>query len=155
MKKIFLPVLCLLFIGGGAAGGYFYFIASANAKSGEGAQKAEKDKKNSGKKTQFVKMGRLTLPIISDNGVSQTVHMTVQIEVNSEKAASKVKRLRPRIKDAYLQDMYGVLTREAVMRGGALKVKIISNRLKAITQKIMSNDSVNDVLVQSVQQRPA
>ena len=155
MKKFLLPLICLLLVVGCAAGGYFYLIAPANAKSGDARKQDRTSEKTKYKNTQFVKMGRLTLPIIGDNGVSQIVHMTVQIEVKDKKAAKKVEKLKPRIKDAYLQNMYGVLTREAVMRGGALKVKAISSRLKLITKKVMGDDSVRDVLVQSVHQRPA
>jgi flagellar FliL protein len=153
MKKFLLPLICLLLIGGGATGGYVYFIKKADAKSDE-AQNDGKTGKDGHKKTEFVKMGRLILPIIGDNGVSQIVHMAVELEVTGKETAKKAKKLQPRIKDAYLQKMYGVLTREAAMRGGALKVKMISKKLKAITQKVMG-ENIHDVLIQSVHQRPA
>ena len=153
MKKVLLPLLGLVLIGGGAVGGYVYFVAPAKAKSDEAQKTSEKDK-TTHKDMQYVEMGRLVLPIIGDNGVSQIVHMTVKIEVEDKKAAEKAEKLQPRIRDAYLQDMYGVLTREAAMRGGVLKVKVISKRLKAITEKVLGG-GVHDVLIQSVQQRPA
>lgn len=154
MKKVLLSLLVLLFVVCGGVGGYVYFIGPANAKSDETEQRGKSDKDEK-KDTQYVEIGRLILPIIGKNGVSQVVHMTVKIAVLDKSTAEKVERLRPRIRDAYLQDMYGVLTREAAMRDGILKVKLISKRLEAITQKVMGGDNVHEVLIQSVRQRPA
>ncbi|MCP4932654.1 MAG: flagellar basal body-associated FliL family protein, partial [bacterium] len=52
------------------------------------------------------------------------------------------------------QDMYGVLNRHAALKGGVIQVSVIKARLNKISQEIMGEDVVYDVLLQVVQQKP-
>ena len=99
-------------------------------------------------------MSPLVLPIVDKNGVSQVISLVVSIEVKDEISAKEVERLSPRLKDAYIQDMYGVLTKQAAMEGGVVQVGYIKNRLNTVTLKVLGKDLVRDVLLQVVQQRP-
>lgn len=163
MKIAIVGVLAILLLGGGAAGAYFFFDKPAVAATGpmDEAAKAEHDAKvelAEGEQAaapleEFVAMDTLVLPIIGDNGVTHTISLVISIEVPDAATAEEVKRLSPRLKDAYIQDMYGALSRKSSMENGVLQVGMIKDRLNRVSVKILGEDKVNDVLLQVVQQR--
>lgn len=165
MNKAIIAVVALLVLGGGAAGAYFYFDKSAEASAGsvDEAKKAEHDAKvdaaKEGAETaaveEFVPLDVIVLPIIDESGVTQTVTLMVSIAAKDAAAAEEVKRLSPRLKDAFIQDMYGVLSRKNVMDNGVLKVSVIKDKLNRASHRVMGEGKVNDVLLQVVQQRSA
>lgn len=160
MKKLILGIVALALLGGTGAGVYFFFLnpaqASEDKKSGKTEEaKAEDNAEGAEANVSFVQLSPLVLPIVDKNGVSQVVSLVVSLEVKDEVAAKEVEKLTPRLKDAFIQDMYGVLTRQAAMEGGVVQVGYIKNRLNKVTVKVLGEDKVKDVLLQVVQQRPA
>lgn len=170
MKMVVIGLAALLLLGGGAAGAYFFFGKKAEASAPESAEHEaaaakEKEKKEAkgdghggdahgGSSVNFVKLEPLVLPIIDEDGVSQVVSLVIVLEVEDQFIATEVRRMTPRLKDAYIQEMYGVLNRTASMEGGVLKVSEIKKKLNSITAKVMGENQVNDVLLEVVQQRP-
>lgn len=154
MKKVIMTLTALALLCGTAAGAYMFFMKPAEAS--EKAEKKEESAKAEGGEAavSFVQMSPLVLPILDKNGVSQIISLVISIEVKDEVLAKEVERLTPRLKDAYIQDMYGVLTKQAAMTGGVVQVGYIKNRLNQVTAKVMGKNRVNDVLLQVVQQRP-
>ena len=156
--------MALLLMGAGGAGGYFYFQQTAVASYGvedmdaRAAKKAEKEAAKSAaekaKNLRFVEMDPIILPIIDKTGVTQVVTLVVSLEVVGEKNAEYVLQLAPRLKDAYIQDMYGVLNRKASMEGGIIKVEKLKERLNRISSRVLGEGKLNDVLLQVVNQRP-
>lgn len=162
MKAIIIGILALLIIGGGAGGAYFYFKNPANAavtsgeEEGGHGKKAEK-KSGHGEEAadvHFVELDALILPIVGKDGVSQVVSLVVALEVGDEAAAEEVKLMTPRLKDAFIRDLYGSLNREAAMTGGVVQVGAIKKRLTEISKKVLGEEVVQDVLLQVVSQRP-
>jgi len=164
MRKIIIAIAALFLLGSGGAGAYFYFgqsaEASAGSEVGDNYEKNKEDKKGKKKKGgyggsfEFVELSPLMLPIVDNNGVSQTVSLVVALEVADSGAADKVKKFIPRLTDAFIQDMYGVLNRHAAMKGGVIQVTYIKERLNKISAEVLGDDVVHDVLLQVVQQRP-
>ncbi len=162
MRMIIIAVVVLLVLGGGGAGAYYYFFKSAEASAGsevgdnhEEHKKAEKDHgKKKGGHFEFVELDPLILPIVDNNGVSQTVSMVIALEVEDSAAAASVNSMAPKLKDAYIQDMYGMLSSHAAMSGGVIQVNKIKQRLNKISDDVLGEDVVSDVLLQVVQQRP-
>lgn len=142
MKYFLFAIFAVFVLAGGGTQG---FVQQAYAGGGS------KDKGDSS--SEFVKLTPLVLPIIDNNGVSQVVSMIVVLDV-APAAAEEVKTLSPRLKDAYLQDMYGMLNEHAALKGGVIQVGYIKERLSKISHKVMGEDKVNAVLLQAVQQRP-
>lgn len=112
------------------------------------------DKKEESSGTEYVKLDPLILPIIDGNGVQQIVSLVVALEVAGVFEADKVKDMSPKLTDAYITDMYGVLNEQVALRGGVIQVSLIKARLLSVTDKIMGKDIVSSVLLQVVQQRP-
>lgn len=152
----------LIVLGGGAGGAYLYFMKPAEASlSDEAAAKAEEVKKEKeakkdahGKGAAFVELDPLVLPIVDSEGLSQVISLVVALEVPDDKAKAELEGMIPRLKDAFIQDMYGMLSREAALKDGILQVGYIKERLNAVSAEVVGPDKVNGVLLQVVQQRP-
>lgn len=161
MKTAFLALLAIMILGGGAAGAYFYFGQSAEASIGETAEHRDaKDHDRSGKTAEdshghkFVELAPLILPIVDNNGVSQVVNIVVVIEVDGDENEKMVLTLEPRLKDAYIQELYGVLNKHAALKGGVVQVGMIKDHLNRISQRVLGEGVIEEVLLQVVQQRP-
>ncbi len=157
---IIIIAVALLLLGGGGAGAYLYFQHPAEASVGETEEHADaKETKKGGhgeegEAASFVEMDPLILPIVGAKGLSQTVSLVIVLEVSDEKNAELVKHLSPRLKDAYIQDMYGVLSRKNAMPDGVIQIAPLKERLGRISKEVLGEGIVNDVLLQVVQQRP-
>lgn len=165
MKFFMVAIAGLLVLGGGAAGAYYYFLGGATAQAaatqdgGEVADeaKAKDEKAHEGAeaaKPEYVQLDPLILPIINADGVTQVISLVVTIEVPDAASAESVTAKTPRLKDAYIQDLYGALGRQASTQGGVVDVGSIKARLNAVTHRVMGEGFTGDVLLQVVQQRP-
>ena len=159
MKNIIFAAILLIVLGAGGAGAYFYFGKPANASIGESDEHhAAKDAKTAGHEDkshhEYVELDPLILPIIDQSGVTQVISMVVVIEVADAHDAEIVKKNQPRLKDAYIQEMYGTLNSHAALSDGVVQVNMIKERLKKISLNLMGGDVITDVLLQVVQQRP-
>jgi len=120
------------------------FVQSAHAASDKG----------SGAAFQYVELDPLMLPIVDDSGVNQIVSLVIALEVEGN-SVDKTTFLKPKLTDAFIQDMYGVLNHHAAMKGGVLQISLIKERLNKVSDAIMGDANiVHDVLLQVVQQRP-
>lgn len=167
MKLAIIGAVALLLVGGIGAGAYFYFVSPAEAAAGKeiekGHEEAKAEKKEDkggdhgkgGASAFFVQLDPLILPIIDEEGLTQVVSLVIAIDVPDEATKEKVKILAPRLTDAFIQEMYGELNRQAAMKGGIVQVNMIKTRLNKIAHRVLGDDMVNDVLLQVVQQRPA
>lgn len=153
----------LLLLAGGGGGVYFYFFQSAEASPGAEVgenhekNKAEKQAKGGGhgeQSYQFVELDPLILPIIDKDGVTQVISLVIVLDLPNVGAAAEAKALSPRLKDAYIQDMYGVLNKHAALKGGVIQVDYIKQRLNKVSAEVLGKENVNGVLLQVVQQRP-
>ncbi len=154
MKMVVMAGLAVLLLGGGAAGAYFFLNKPAEAALSEaGHEQPVAAAVPVAAPAVFVELDPLILPIVDQNGVSQTVSLVVSVEVADEAAATRVKNLQPRLKDAFIQDMYGVLSRKNVMAGGVLEVGKLKARLNTVSDKVMGEETIKEVLLQVVQQR--
>ncbi|MCB1680662.1 MAG: flagellar basal body-associated FliL family protein [Rhodospirillales bacterium] len=160
MRKLLMIIIVLLVLGGGGGGAYYYFVVMKNTENTEAGE--EQGQKEAGKQehgeeqghSEFVELDPLILPIVDNSGVSQVVSLVVAIEVPDQSSKDKVKAMSPKLKDAYIQDMYGMLNQQAALKGGVVQVAMIKERLNKITADVMGKDVVGDVLLQVVQQRP-
>lgn len=148
MKKILVAVLAV-FLMSGAGLGVMQFVVkpahASDAKTEEGTAVPE---------VSFIEMRPLVLPVLDQNGVSQVVSLIVSLEVSSAEAKAEVEKLSPRLLDAFIQDMYGALSKQAAMEGGMVQVGYIKSRLNRVSAEVLGKDKVKDVLLQVLQQRP-
>lgn len=152
MRLVVIALVMVILLGGGGAGAYFFFHHPAEASTGKEEVKKAEPKKD--EKLSFVQLDPLILPVIDGHGVSQTVSVVVSIEVADDKAMDNVANKKPVLTDAYLQDMYGTLSKKDAMPNGTLEIGKLKTRLNKITQTVMGDGVVRDVLLQVVQQHP-
>lgn len=165
MKKIIIIVVALLLLGGGGFAAFTFFAGSkaeaslTTEKMSADAKKAEEAKKKSeaDATVAFVKIDPLTLPVVSKDGIIQIINISVTLEVDNPEKAKEIEKFAPRLKDAFIQDMYGALsTKTGMSDKGVIDVEIVKKRLNKITVKVLGSESgVRDVLLQAVQQRKA
>ncbi len=151
-KKLLLSLVAFIMLGGGAAAAYFFMQKPAVAALEEG--EIVKEEKVEPESFEFVELDPLILPIIDKKGVTQVISLVVVIEVPDATIKEEVERLSPRIKDAYIRDMYGVLNDRAFIKGGVLEVEMIKRRLKKVSSEVVGDDKIRDVLLQFVKQKP-
>jgi flagellar FliL protein len=129
-----------------SAGTNFSLIKSAEAAGGAS--------KGGAAVTEYVELDALILPILDENGVSQIVSIVVALEVADVQTKDTVKQMSPKIKDAFIQDMYGVLNEHAALKGGVIQVQMLKERLSRISDEVVGDDMIMNVLLQVVKQRP-
>lgn len=161
MRKILMVVAALGVLGGGGAGAYFMLLKKPaeaalpnQEKVDEHAKAEEKKHGEEAPAPKFVKLDPLVVPVMDDEGVSQTISMLITFEVVDEEGMKKVEDQKPRIKDAMITNLYGLMNHPAVMDKGVLKVGYVKKRLNDISQKVMGEGVIKDVLLQMVQQNP-
>jgi hypothetical protein len=127
-------------------------VKSAYAEEG-----GEKDPSAPHPDFEYVKLDPITLPVITSKGLTQQVSIVVELEVAWGKK-DDIAPFEPRLIDAYLQDLYGVLgSGHALMKGDVVDIEMIKKRLTDVTTKVVGpkhQDEVHAVLLQALQQRP-
>lgn len=102
---------------------------------------------------EYVELAPLLLPVITSRGLTQQVSLVVSLETPYGKKA-EVTLLSPRLSDAYIQDLYGVLgSGRSMISGGVVDVQFIKQRLKDVATRVLGADRVHNVLLQVVHQR--
>jgi len=102
----------------------------------------------------YIQLDPISIPIITAKGLTQQVRLMVSLEIPFEQKEA-VDVYKPRLADAYIQDLYGAIgAGHALMNGNIVDVAQIKQRLTAITDKVLGPDlKANGVLLQVVQQR--
>ncbi|HTK83840.1 MAG TPA: flagellar basal body-associated FliL family protein [Patescibacteria group bacterium] len=155
MKMVLMAIVVLGLLGGGGAGAYYYFQHPALASIGSDGEvvKESRAKQERSGEPKYVNLDPLSLPIIDDKGVTSNVSIVVALQVEDEKSVNEIKKQMPRLIDAYIQNMYGMLNKREALKGGVVQVGLVKDRLNQITKKVLGDDMVDDVLLQVVSQR--
>lgn len=161
MKILVFLIAAIVLVGAGAGGSYMFLHNPANASVPDQAavDKEEANKEAAAKGEEhmgheFVQLDPLILPVVGQNGVDEVVSMVIVIEVKDPEKKAMVTKLQPRLKDAYIQGLYGMLNKHVALQGGVLQVGMVKEKLAAISAQVLGDDVVADVLLDVVQQRP-
>ncbi len=134
-------------------------MLSNNALASGGGNKSDSSKAKTEKKTKIANFGyidldMITIPIITKEGLFQQFTFAVTLEVIM-KDVPDVHEYRPRLADAYIQDLYGALAEnEELINNHLVNIKAIKKRLKKVTDEVLGDDlKVNDVLIQLIFQK--
>lgn len=160
MKKLVMIVLALALLGGAGYALYAGINQKAEAavegkgEAGKHADKGKEKGKDGEVHVEFVQLDPLMLPVMGEDGVSQMISLVVTLEVADTHTMETVKKMAPKLTDAYIQDMYGVLNQKASMPGGVIQVGLIKQRLQKATVGVLGDGVVSNILLQHLQQSP-
>lgn len=155
MKMIIIAVVLLLLLGGGGAGAYFYFMQEQPELTQEEKEElAKKEAKEAEKLRQIVEFPEMIVPILSNDGVSQSFTVVIALEVVNAEAATKVNEMTPKLRSIFIRDIYAQLNQHAAVQGGVIQLAKIKKSLKKAANKELKDDLVYEVLLQVAQQKP-
>lgn len=150
MKKIVFFALALMVLVGAGVGGFILF----GQKPKEGEAKVEEPPKPKGPPA-FLQVGPIILPLVGETRVEQNILLVVSIELGNESVREQVRPLVPRLNDAFLRALYGGLGKGDVVEGQIVNVTAVKAKLVKATEEVLGPNVAQDVLIQSVTQRPA
>jgi flagellar protein FliL len=143
---IIIAVVVVLLLGGGGAA-YFF--------RGElfgGKHAAEKPPIAKSANAIFVDLESLAVAVIRNQRIEKQVVLQVSLEVPDEPARVKVSQALPRIKDAFIRDLYDYFALQAPGHEG-INVEAIKKRLKRTADAVMGKDMIRAVLIQGAVER--
>jgi flagellar basal body-associated protein FliL len=148
MKRLLYVLILLIGAGAGAGGMWFFGLRSETASAAPAPMKLAPVEQ-----PIFVELPPMALPILEADRVQQMIAFSIAIEVPTIDAASTVKSLRPAISDAILQDLYGALDRNRLLKGRVVDAEQLKIELAKSVTRIAGADQVKGVLVQKLSQR--
>jgi len=149
MKLIVLVVVVVVLLLGGGGTAYFFRDALFGA---EGEQAAAKLPIEMTPDALFVDLETLNIAVIRNRRIEKHVVLQVALEVVNEEARVLVSKSLPRIKDAFIKDMYDFYAYQNPKAGG-VNVEAIKRRLKRTVDEVMKDHSVKKVLIQGAIER--
>ena len=124
--------------------------AMASEGGGHGGGGGEKAEVPAG--PQFVPVGPLTVPIVRNGRIFQYVTIAVKLETKDGQGAEDIKARMPSLNDAYLSNLYGAFYVGEGMTGPLVDLKKIRDRLAFANSKVLPADTVQNILIQQVNQ---
>ncbi len=92
------------------------------------------------------------ISVIRDGRVARIVTLVVTLETKGDTNKTKVMNERYRLQDAFLRDMQGLAPYQRPDTDG-LDPQLLKTRLRIISDRLLGQDVVNSVLVQSIFER--
>ena len=89
------------------------------------------------------------VPIFAEDRVVAAIQIQLKLETAGTANEAYLNRIKPRLGDAFLRDLYAFIPR-LVQKGGQLDVLAIKQRLQTVADKVAGPGKINSVLVQSV-----
>jgi flagellar FliL protein len=149
MKLIVIVVVVVVLLAGGGGAAYFFHDALFGAAGEQAAAKLPIEKTPD---ALFVDLETLNIAVIHKRRIEKHVVLQVALEVVNEAARVRVSKSLPRIKDAFIKDMYDFYAYQNPDAGG-VNVEAIKRRLKRTVDGVMKDGSVKKVLIQGAIER--
>lgn len=119
--------------------------------SAQDLSSAPKKKETSNEKTdvlkELVKFPQFRIPVVQRRQIQTYYLIEFYVECDTEEAAKKVYRMRPKVIDAVYSDLYGLLS--VVWHPDIfIDLKDLKTRIENVCEKILGKDLFEKVLVQ-------
>jgi hypothetical protein len=103
----------------------------------------------------FMPIDRLSVPLIRNGQVSETVTLLLRVEVPDAEAAKRVKDAMPRLADGLLRELF-VLASLPRAEAEGLDLARAKPRLLATAQRLFGAETVRDLLIErTLSRRPS
>ena len=103
--------------------------------------------------TMVVDMETIQFPLVQHGSVGVTAQVQIKLETEGLDNAGLLKRVMPKIQDAFFLDLYGFLPR-LLKEKGHINGPILKQRLQIIGERLTGNRIIKSVLVQSQIDKP-
>lgn len=150
MKLIIIVVVVIVLLAGGGAAFYFLQVAPGgpSEESAGSAPVAEEPAVD----PSYVDMSNLAIPIIRNRRIEKHILLRITLEMVDEDAKEDVKPFLPRIKDAFIKDMYDYYSYQPPGQTG-IDTDVIKKRLKAAGERLVGKGAIRNVLIQAAFER--
>lgn len=140
MKIVLIAVVALVLLGGGGAAYWFLLHEAADSEAAAEEEFVP---------PIFVALEPITVPIIRDGQLSHHVQVDITLEVASEEARLLVVEEMPRLRDAFIAQLHGLLP---LRRGTAegFQPDYYKPRLMQVSEQILGPGQVQAILIQGV-----
>lgn len=98
---------------------------------------------------RFIDLEPLVVPIFNGDEIVATIQISVKLEAIGAANETKINRIKPRLNDAYIKDLYSFIPR-LLRNQERVNVFIIKKRLQMVSDKLVGEGIISDVLVQSI-----
>lgn len=147
---VILGVVVVLLLGGGAAA-YFFRATLFGGETETAAPKAPIAK---GADTIFVDLESVTVAVIRNQRIEKHVVLQVSLEVGDDAGRLAVSKALPRLKDAYIKDLYDYFAIQTPGVSG-INTDAIKRRLQRTADTMFGKGIVRAVLIQGAVEREA
>ncbi len=144
MKKLIIVFVVVLLLAGGAFSVMKWMKMGPFAEEGQ-----EQEAPAPVEPPRFLDMEGLNIPIFQGERVAAIIQIQLKIETIGDENSEKVKKLLPRLGDAFLRELYVYLPR-LIKKEEQLNVLLIKRRLQREADKVAGKGVVNNILVQSI-----
>jgi flagellar basal body-associated protein FliL len=146
MKLIIIAVIVVVLLAGGGGAAYVFRADLF----GDGS--VDRPPIATSADTLFVDLESVTIAVIRNRRIEKHVVLQVTLEVPDEEARGAVSRALPRVKDAFIKDLYDYYAVQPPGREG-INVEAIKKRLKRTADGVMGAGKVRAVLIQGAVER--
>lgn len=146
MKLVIILVIVIVLLAGGGGAAYFF---RADLFGDGAAPKAPIAKVAD---AVFVDLESVTIAVIRNRRIEKHVVLQISLEVPGETERATVSHALPRLKDAFIKDLYDYYAVQPPGREG-INVEAIKKRLKFTTDAVMGPGLVRAVLIQGAVER--
>jgi len=103
---------------------------------------------------RYLSLTPLLLSVIRHNEVTKLVTLMVTLELVQPDIKPKVEQMMPVLRDAYITDLQKVLSL-GIYDHRTVDLVVIKKRLLTVSQKVLGEGMINDVLILNAFERPA
>ena len=152
MKKIMIIIAALILLTAGSVAA-LKWLELGPFENTETSDDEDETKQKPKVPTIVVDMETIQFPLIQFGVVGATAQVQIKLETEGLDNAGLLKRIMPKIQDAFFLDLYGFLPR-LLKEKGHINVPILRQRLQVIGERLTGNGIIKSVLVQSQIDKP-
>ena len=149
MKLVIIGVILLAVAAGGGWFAYTKFIAPKPPEAAEPV----KTKPPPGPPPVYVRLPPVAVPVVGPDHPEQLITFVIVLEVRDQGVADSLSPRMPRVTDAFLTTLYAAIDEGEMTNGSLVDVTRVKKRLQAACDRLLGNELVKDVLIQTVLQR--
>jgi flagellar basal body-associated protein FliL len=153
MKLVIIIVLVVVLLAGGGAA--FFYLQGQEAETPEDQKTAETETQvKVSADPIYLDVKNLVIPIIRNREIQKYVLFRITLEMRDENTKDEVRAVFPRLKDAFIKDLFDYYAYRSPGAGG-INVNAVRRRLKRASDKTVGKGKVKNVLIQGAFERAA